>query len=304
MIFEQLLVKPVFNLLVGIYALVPGHNFGVALILFTVLVRLLMWPMIKKQLHHAKAMRALQPELKKIKKANKGNKQAESVAVMALYKEREINPFASIGYLIIQLPVFIALYQGVRRIGDNQQAIIDNAYGFVADLPWMRELAQDISLFDPSVLGVGDLTRTPLGDGGIYAFGIAVALISAGMQYYSSKQLMVTQGEQKSLREVLKSQGEGKEVDQAEVSAAVGKTMIYFIPGMVFFISLGLVAALPFYWFINSLIGFLQQKKVLGQDLSELTAIVDEEPVEAEVLQPKKLNAKEKKAARSKRKTS
>jgi YidC/Oxa1 family membrane protein insertase len=46
--FETLIVQPIFNLLVLIYALIPGHNFGLAIILFTILVRLLMWPLVKK----------------------------------------------------------------------------------------------------------------------------------------------------------------------------------------------------------------------------------------------------------------
>src|SRR5882762_3909275 len=105
--FEVVIVKPIFNLLVLIYAILPGHNFGLAIILFTIIVRLLMWPLVKKQLHQAKAMRQLQPELKRIKKAAAGNKQQESMMLMELYRERGIKPFASIGLVILQLPIFI-----------------------------------------------------------------------------------------------------------------------------------------------------------------------------------------------------
>src|SRR5437868_13876389 len=101
-IFTTLIVQPIFNLLVLIYALIPGHNFGLAIILFTVIVRLLMWPLVKKQLHHAKAMRDLAPALKKIKAAAAGDRQKESKLTMELYKEREINPFASLGIVLVQ----------------------------------------------------------------------------------------------------------------------------------------------------------------------------------------------------------
>src|SRR4249920_850782 len=110
--FTTLIVQPIFNLLVLIYALLPGHNFGLAIIIFTVIVRLLMWPLVKKQLHQAKAMRELQPEIKRIKKAASGDKQKESMMLMELYKEREISPFGSIGILIVQLIILIGLYQG------------------------------------------------------------------------------------------------------------------------------------------------------------------------------------------------
>src|SRR5882762_10459144 len=99
--FTTLIVQPLFNLLVLIYALLPGHNFGLALVIFTIIIRLLLWPLIKKQLHQAKAMRTLQPEIKRVKQAAKGNRQKESQLLMELYKERGINPFATFPTLIV-----------------------------------------------------------------------------------------------------------------------------------------------------------------------------------------------------------
>ena len=82
--FTTLIFQPIFNLLVLIYALLPGHNFGVAIILFTIIVRLLMWPLVKRQLHQAKAMRELQPEIKRVKAEAKGDRQKESAMLMEL----------------------------------------------------------------------------------------------------------------------------------------------------------------------------------------------------------------------------
>ena len=65
--FETLIVQPIFNALLLIYSLIPGGDFGVALIIFTILIRMLMYPLVKKQLHQTKMMKKLQPELKKIK---------------------------------------------------------------------------------------------------------------------------------------------------------------------------------------------------------------------------------------------
>src|SRR5690242_14255464 len=110
--FTTLIVQPIFNLLVLIYALLPGHNFGLSIILFTIVVRLLMWPLVKKQLHQVKVMRQIQPELKRIKAAAKGNRQQESLMMMELYKERGISPFGTIGVLLLQLPILIGLYLG------------------------------------------------------------------------------------------------------------------------------------------------------------------------------------------------
>jgi YidC/Oxa1 family membrane protein insertase len=80
--FTTLIVQPIFNLLVLVYALIPGHNFGLSLIIFTIIIRLLLWPLLRKQLHQAKAMRDLSPEIKRIKKEAKKDKAKESQMLM------------------------------------------------------------------------------------------------------------------------------------------------------------------------------------------------------------------------------
>src|SRR6476620_4283903 len=105
--FDTLIARPIFNLLVAIYALIPGHNFGLAIILFTILVRLLLWPLVKKQLHQAKLMRKIQPELKRITKETKGDRQKQALLQMELYKEKGISPFQSIGVVLLQFPILI-----------------------------------------------------------------------------------------------------------------------------------------------------------------------------------------------------
>ena len=64
-LFDTLIVQPIFNLLVAIYGVIPGGDFGISLIIFTIIVRFLMWPLVKKQLHQTKVMRQIQPELKR-----------------------------------------------------------------------------------------------------------------------------------------------------------------------------------------------------------------------------------------------
>src|SRR4051812_27667164 len=123
--FTTLVTQPIFNLLVFIYALLPGHNFGLAIIIFTIVVRLALYPLVRKQLRQVKVMRKLQPELKTIKKKAGGNRQKESLLLMELYKERGVNPLGSIGILIPQLIILIGLYQGLVKVVKNPQQIID-----------------------------------------------------------------------------------------------------------------------------------------------------------------------------------
>lgn len=274
-LFEALIVKPIFNLLALIYALIPGHNFGLAIIVFTILIRLLLWPLVKKQLHHTKQMRKLQPELKRIKQAAKGNRQKESVLVMELYKEREINPFAAFPTLILQLVVLLGLYQGLIKVIASPQAIIDFSYGWLNSLSWMQSLAADISRFDATLFGVVDLTRSAIGQGGIYWPAMALVVGSAVSQYFQSRQLMPQDKDARSLRRILKEAGSGKQADQSEVNAAVFRSTQYFIPIMIFVFTVGLASALALYWFVGGLVAYIQQGRVLHQDEEELEAIAD-----------------------------
>src|SRR5471030_1376040 len=137
--FTTLIVQPIFNLLVLIYALLPGHNFGLSLIIFTIVIRLLLWPLIKKQLHQAKAMRKLQPEIKKVKQAAKGNRQKESQLLMELYKEKGINPLGTLPTLIVQLLILIGLYSGLRRVINDPHNLISFAYPALQHLSWMQQ---------------------------------------------------------------------------------------------------------------------------------------------------------------------
>lgn len=303
--FEVLIVKPIFNLLVLIYGLLPGHNFGLALIIFTVAVRFLMWPLVKKQLHHAKAMRALQPELKRIKQAAKGDRQKESMMVMALYKEREVSPFGSLGVLVIQLIILIGLYSGLRRLIDNPQAIVDYSYSWLQNLSWLKELSSDIDKFDATLLGVVDLTKAALPkSGGIYWPAMIIVLGSAVSQYFQSKQLMPDSKDSRSLRQILRQASEGKQADQAEVNAAVTRSTRYFIPVLILVFTVSLPSALGLYWFVSGVVAFLQQSRILKQDETELEDLADKKTViEGEVVETKKpAKTKKKKSSKSSKK--
>jgi YidC/Oxa1 family membrane protein insertase len=307
--FTTLIVQPIFNLLVLIYALLPGHNFGVAIIIFTVLIRLLMWPLVKKQLHQAKAMRELQPELKKIKAAAKGNKQKESQMVMELYKEKEISPFGSIGLLLIQLPIFIALYSGLRRIVVDPNTIITFSYSWVHSLPWMKELAADITKFDSTLFGFVDLSRAAIGKngGGVYWPAMFIVIGSAVMQYFQSAQLLPQDKEKRGLRQILREAGEGKKAEQSDVNAAVGRSTRYLLPGFIFLVTVNIASALSLYWLTSGIVAYIQQARVLKQDETELEAVADKsakkQVIEGEVISTssKKPKSKKKKISAKKR---
>lgn len=309
--FTHLIVQPIFNLLVLVYALLPGHNFGLSLIIFTILVRLLMWPLVKKQLRQTKLMRTLQPELKRIKRESKGNRQQESLMMMELYKERGVNPLGTIPILIVQLVILIGLYSGLRRVIDNPKNIVDFAYPALQHLGWMQHIAHHASDFDNTLFGFIDLKRSALGPEGTYIPALLLVLGSAVIQFMTSRQLMPVDKNSRKLREILKEAGSGKQADQAEVNAAVGRSTQYIIPVMVFLFTVNLPAALSLYWLSGGLVAYIQQSIALREDESDMEKLADAKSpskdvskiVEAEVVAQPKANTKTKKKGSQKKTT-
>ena len=110
---DMIVVRPIVNILFVIFNLV--HDFGGAIIIFTILVKLLMWPLTKRQ-------------------NCKGNKQMESLQTMDLYKRYNVKPFASMATILIQLPIFIAIFSAIRVIATPlpQDNLSNRAYDIVA----------------------------------------------------------------------------------------------------------------------------------------------------------------------------
>lgn len=308
--FTTLIVQPIFNVLVLIYALLPGHNFGLSIIIFTVLVRLAMWPLVKKQLRQAKVMRELQPEIKKIKQQAKGDRQKEAAMLMELYKERGVNTAGTLGILAAQFIILIGLYSGLRRVVNDPHSLVNFAYPGLQHLSWMKELAGNIHLFDNTLFGIVDLTKTAGGSGhGVYWPAMVIVVLSSVAQYYQSKQLLPSDKNARKLRDILKSAGGGKQADQAEVNAAVTRSTRFLLPVMIFLITLNLPAALGLYWLTGGIVAIIQQSIILREDESDMEAIADK-PIrdvkaipEAEVVETRAAKApvKTKKAAAKKK---
>jgi YidC/Oxa1 family membrane protein insertase len=308
--FDTLIVQPIFNLLVFIYALLPGHNFGLAIIIFTVIVRLLMWPLIKKQLHQVKVMRQVQPELKRIKKAAGGDRRKESLMMMELYKERGINPFGTIGVLLLQIPILIGLYLGLQKVLKDPAQLETFAYPFLQSFPWIEHIAQNIQQFDATLFGIVDLTRSALGPNGVYWPAMLIVIGSAVSQYYQSKQLAPSAKDARSLRSILRDAKAGKQADQSEVNAAMGRNMRFLLPAMIFIFTVNIPSALALYWLVSGVAALVQQTIVLREDSTEMEAEASTKTkdgkavIEGEVVAKKKPTqpAKKKPAAKKRRK--
>lgn len=275
-IFELIVVQPVFNLLMGLYSIIPGGDFGIAVILFTIIIRFAMWPLVVKQLHQVKAMRKLQPELARIKKASKGNRQQESMQMLELYKKHGVKPFRSILMLLIQLPIFIALFQVIQIFTSHRDQIEHFTYGFMQNFGPIRHIIENPDQFNHLFLGFLDLTARAFDSGNIVTT-ISLVILAAGAaftQYIISKQTSPTTST-KRLRDVLAEAGEGKQPDQSELNAVMMGKMVKFLPFLMFFIMLSLPGALALYYTTSNIFAAVQQHFLLKKDAVEMDKIAD-----------------------------
>ena len=113
--WDAIVINPFTNALLLIYELL-GHNFAIAIIVFTVLVRLITYPLTVQQQKSAKAMQAMQPQLQALQKKYAKDKEALNKETMKLYQEAGINPLGGCLPMLLQFPVFIGLYQVIMLV--------------------------------------------------------------------------------------------------------------------------------------------------------------------------------------------
>lgn len=258
------IVQPIFNVLTTIYALLPGHNFGIAIIVFTIVVRFAMYPLLKKQLKHSASLKRMQPEIKKLKEKAKGDRQKEALLMSQLYKDHDVKPLAFIGLMVVQIVIFLALFSGIRRIINDNTEVYRYSYPVVQQLPGMQELNEDPSKFDNTLVGVVDLSKAAYSDGELYWPAMVIVLMSAVVQFLSVKQTMPKDKNARSIRQILKEASEdNKPADSSEVNAAVGQKMAYVMPALIFFVTIPFAAALPLYWLVSGIVAYFQQRHLL-----------------------------------------
>ena len=325
-LIDMIVVRPIVNVLFVIFNLV--HDFGLAIIIFTILVKLLMMPLTKRQLNQTKLIRKIQPELTQIKKNCKGNKQLESLQTMDLYKRYNVKPFASILTLIIQLPIFIAIFSAIRVIATPlpQDNLMNRAYDIVAyggseieDLEEKQEVyladltnteipAEEKAAYDfqPQLFGLINLnvkaSDALMGKFSWSALFILVCAVMASVvQYWATKQQMPSGKSEKKKKfcDILKEAKDGKEIDESDISSMTTGQMSAMMPIMMFIIMFNLNGALAFYYFLSNVITVIQQRLVLKKVDAEIDATTDKAVLkelrnikEAEVVKNKKTGTK------------
>lgn len=225
-LFQTLLYQPIFNGFVALYNLVPDA--GVVIFVITVIIKLALYPLTQSSIKAQKSMTELQPKLEALKKEHKGDQQKIAQETMKLYKENKVNPFGSCLPLLIQLPVFIALYWVLR------DALTEDHF----------------NLLYPFVANPGIINPISLGFLDLKGISIPLAALAGLAQFWQAKMF--------SQKKPPKAAGEGAK-DEG-MMAMMNKQMTYFMPFITVLIGLQLPAGLVLYWFLSTLLTALQQK--------------------------------------------
>src|SRR3989344_9437862 len=109
-LYNSFIFNPLYNGLIFLMDILPWIDAGVAVVLFTIIIRTVLFPLSKKAIVTQVRMKELEPELNRIKQSMKDDRQGQALKIMALYKEKNISPFSSFFVLLIQLPIIFALY--------------------------------------------------------------------------------------------------------------------------------------------------------------------------------------------------
>ncbi len=252
--YNQFIFLPLYNGLVGIMNLIPGIDVGVAVIIFTCVIRLILFPLSKKALITQVRMKSVEPEANQIRAQYANNKQEQALKIMELYREKKIKPFTSVLLLIIQLPILIALISVFYKIIPDVQPEL--LYSFIS----IPEVSH--TLFGLDITGKS----------------FVLALITAVIQYLQLN-FSVTARQQKEISEKIKKSG-AKLDTASQMADSINSQMKFTLP-IVAFVSVYWIIPASFpqaasviaiYWSVSSLFTLFQEiyikKRHIGETVS------------------------------------
>lgn len=224
--FQTFFYQPILNLLIFIYNVIPGHDLGVAIIILTIIIKLILWPLSQKALKSQKALQDIQPKIEEVKIKYKDNKEEMGRAMMNLYKDNKVNPFSSCLPLLVQFPFLIAVFRVFR---DGFESHLELLYPFVAHPESIQY----------TFFGIIDLSLN---------HNIVLAGLAGLAQYWQTHMMMSKQPEVKS----------GGAQDE-NMTAIMNKQMKVVMPIMTVMIGYQFSAGLALYWLVSTLFQVFQQ---------------------------------------------
>jgi YidC/Oxa1 family membrane protein insertase len=232
-IFSIIVYNPIYNLLILLYNWLPVQDFGIAIILTTVILKFILIPLSKKQIESQKKLQEIQPQIKEIQQKYKNDKEKQSREMMEFYKKNKTNPFSGCLPLVVQIIFLIAIYRILFKISNSGLMVDPNIlYPFVSN-------PQHVNQF---FLGFIDLAKP----------NIVFAVLAAAAQFIQTKMLMG--GQKKDDKE-----RKPKESNDADFSQIMNKQMLYLGPALTLFIGMKFAAGLSLYWLVSTLFMVFQQ---------------------------------------------
>ena len=230
-LFHTIIYQPLYNILIFLYNVVPGKDFGISIILITILLRTILIPLYKKQIESQKKLQELQPKIKALQERTKNDKEKQTKQLMELYKENKTNPFSGCLPLVVQLIFLIAIYQVLIKISSN---------GLVVDPSQLYPFVSSPEKINQLFISIIDLTKP----------SIVIAALAAIAQYFQTKMLM----SQQTVAPV-QSDDSGK----PDIAQMMNKQMLYLGPFLTLFIGIKFPAGLSLYWLVGTLFMLVQQ---------------------------------------------
>ena len=223
-LYHSFFFDPLYNSLIFLFQILPWADAGIVVVLLTILVRLILFPLSRKAVVTPVKMAEIGPELSAIKEKYKNNSEEQARKTLALYKEKGVNPFSGILVVIIQIPIILALYQIFLHFPEVNSALL---YSFVS-------VPENINT---TFLGLVDVS----------AKSAVIALLAAASTYFQFLASMKGQKESKGT-----SFGDN-------LTRSMQKQMKYFFPVLVFFISYNISGVIALYWLTTNLFSIAQE---------------------------------------------
>ena len=266
LVWNTFLFNPIINIFVFFYK-VSFSNLGLAIIIITILLRLILWPLLKSQLSTTKNMQSVQPRLAEIQKKYSKDLVKLREEQMKIFKEEGVNPLGSCFSLIIQLPILWGVYEAILVMSQHKAQYL-NKIVYFSFLHYPSNYHYNLNFLN---INVGKDAITV----GIFSIAaisyIILSLLVAYSQYLVSKvslpNIKNEIAEEKTAVELKdKSKGDEKalKVDPNAFSGMISKQLLYLMPVLLLVISLGILgpipAALSIYWAVQSFVIYAQTK--------------------------------------------
>lgn len=229
--FNLILYQPLFNTLILLYQYLPGRDFGIAVIVLTLLIRLILYPSMAQSLKSQRALSWIQPKIQEIQNKYKQDLAKQSRAMIEIYRKEKISPLSGIFPLLIQLPILIALYRLFWKGLEIKEMIY--LYSFIPNP----------GQINPTFLNLLNLAQP----------SIIFAVLAGVFQYFQGKTMIAPH---------LKFVREEKENRGAKFSEMLQKQMLYFFPVLTVFILWNLPSAIGLYWITTTIFSIVQQRLI------------------------------------------